>query len=70
MKVVYCYDCKQKLSNDEIALNLKLLGKYIGKFRCDCCLSATLGCERQKLVNWMSYYKNSGCILFQTIYTD
>ena len=70
MKVLYCHDCNNKISNDEIALNLKLLGKQIGVFRCSSCLSAVLGCEIELLKKMTDYYKNSGCILFQTTYTD
>lgn len=70
MKVIRCQDCSQKLCNDEIALNLKIFGKYIGNFHCSSCLSVTLGCDIEKLKEMMFYYKNSGCFLFQTAYTD
>ncbi len=70
MKVIHCCDCNRKLTNDEVAVNIKLLGKCIGTFRCKHCLSAALGCELEKMSEMIAYFKNSGCILFQTLYTD
>jgi hypothetical protein len=52
----------------EIALNLKLLGRHIGSFRCDQCLSKVLGCSQAKLIRLARYYQESGCILFQRSY--
>jgi hypothetical protein len=70
MKAIHCHDCDQIVSNDEIALNMKLFGKYIGTYRCNRCLSEALGCEVERLEKMVSYYKNSGCNLFQIYYTD
>jgi hypothetical protein len=70
MKKVNCHDCRKIIDNNEIALNLKLLGKQIGMFRCYHCLSYYLDCEAVKLKEMAEYYKSSGCIMFQTNYTD
>jgi hypothetical protein len=69
MKTVHCHDCNKVISNDEIALNIKLLGKYIGTYRCNRCLSGVLGCETKRLEKMADDYKRSGCILFQISYT-
>jgi hypothetical protein len=69
MKKVLCHDCGKNINNYENALNLKLLGKQIGTFRCYGCLAKHLGCEAKKLIEMAEYYKNSGCFLFQTNYT-
>jgi hypothetical protein len=66
MKKVHCHDCGNQIDNNEIALNLKLLGKQIGIFRCYHCLSGYLGCDTIRLKEMADYFKNSGCILFQT----
>jgi hypothetical protein len=70
MKKLNCHCCNKRIDNNEIALNLKLLGKQIGIFRCYQCLSEYLSCEEKKLEEMAEYYKNSGCIVFQTNYTD
>jgi hypothetical protein len=68
MKSVYCHNCTNELCNDEIALNLKLLGKHIGTFQCYHCLSKYIGSDITKLQSMSEYYRSSGCILFQTSY--
>ncbi len=70
MKIVHCNDCKQRISNDEIALNIKLLGKHNARLRCNHCLSKTLGCNEEKLREMTVFLKNSGCMLFQRTYID
>lgn len=69
MKKVHCHKCKTELSNDEIALNLKLLGKHIGTLHCYRCLSVSLRCEADRLEKLAEQYKSSGCLLFQKKYT-
>lgn len=70
MKTVHCHDCDCIISNEEIALNLKLLGKHIGKLSCYACLSKALGMKEEKLMNMVDFFITSGCILFQKRYTD
>ncbi|MDF2484567.1 MAG: hypothetical protein K0R46_735 [Herbinix sp.] len=67
MKKVACCNCKKEVGDTEVALNLKLLGKHIGNFRCFGCLSVNLNCDRDKLIRLAQHYKDSGCILFMTI---
>ncbi len=69
MKRVHCHGCTKELSNNEIALNLKLLGKHIGSLHCYQCLSESLGCDTVRLQELAEQYKSSGCLLFQTNYT-
>jgi hypothetical protein len=69
VKKINCCDCKKEIEDNEIALNLKLLGKQIGKYRCYHCLSGHLGCEAGKLKEMAHFYKSSGCFLFQIKYT-
>lgn len=69
MKKVHCHKCTKELSNNEIALNLKLLGKHIGTLHCYQCLSEHLCCDTDKLKGLAERYKSSGCLLFQTKYT-
>ncbi len=68
MKKVNCDHCDKELCNDEIALNLKLLGKQIGNFKCYQCLSQYFSFDTEKLISLAEYYKNSGCFLFQISY--
>ncbi len=69
MKKVHCHKCRAELSNNEIALNLKLLGKHIGTLHCYQCLSEHLCCETARLEELAEQYKSSGCLLFQRNYT-
>lgn len=69
MRTVYCSDCKEKVVNDEIAINIKVLGKQIGTVRCYDCLSKVLSCEVTKLKELAEYYKMTGCTVFQTTFT-
>lgn len=68
MRIVCCTDCKSKVINDEIAINIKILGKQIGSVRCYDCLSKALSCESIKLKELAEYYKVTGCTVFQTKY--
>ncbi len=70
MKQVCCHDCNVKIGNDEIAFNLKLLGKYIGNFYCNRCMSEKMGIEYDGLMKMISTLKTSGCIMFQKSYIE
>ncbi len=67
MKTVACCNCKKVICDTEIALNMKLLGRHIGYFRCFHCLSGYINCDSDRLIRLAKYYKDSGCILFKTI---
>ena len=69
MKVVHCHLCGTRMQNDEIALNLKLLGRQIGVTKCLPCLAEFLGCDEQELNIRMQQYKETGCLLFTRQYT-
>jgi hypothetical protein len=68
MKEVHCAGCNKKVTNDEIAVNIKILGKQIGIIRCYDCLAAFLNCSRAKLLELSEHYKSSGCNFFKINY--
>ena len=70
MKIVHCKQCGTRLSNNEIALNIKIFGKQVGVIKCYDCLADLLDCNSGKLRNMALYYKNTGCSVFQTKYTE
>ena len=69
MRKVYCSVCKAIVVNDEIAINIKLLGKQIGTVKCYDCLANALSCKSSKLKELVQYYKVTGCTVFKTIFT-
>ncbi len=68
MKHIGCADCGRSLINDEIALNLKLRGRSIGRFSCYSCLAQRLDCDDEKLHSMVEYYRENGCELFTQVY--
>lgn len=58
------------VDNDEIALNIKILGKQIGTVLCIECLAKDLDCDVNKLKDMANYYKSTGCHIFQRKYTN
>ena len=68
MKAIWCNSCKEALSNDDIALNLRLSGKGTARFYCARCLSQRLGCSSAELGELKEYFKQIGCELFQRTY--
>lgn len=68
MKEVHCAVCNKKVINDEVAINVKILGKQIGNIRCYDCLSEVVSCSKSKLIELSEYYKSSGCNLFKINY--
>ncbi|WP_313132069.1 hypothetical protein [Anaerocolumna sp.] len=68
MKEVHCAICNKNVKNDEIALNVKILGKQLGSIRCYDCLAAVMNCSTSKLTELSDYYKSSGCNLFKINY--
>lgn len=68
MKNISCSFCKNPVTNDEVALNVKLIGKQLGSIRCYKCMADFLNLPEVKLIELASYYKNSGCLAFTTNY--
>ena len=64
MKAVFCAECRQKLSTDEVALNQRLLGMHIGRFYCLGCLARRMGTSYEHLQKMMIHYKEIGCAYF------
>lgn len=69
MKIVHCAKCNIVVKNEEIALNIKIIGKQIGMIRCYNCLADALACDVTKLEKMANYYKSTGCSIFQRKYT-
>ena len=69
MKTVHCEECRCAVTNNEIALNIKLLGKQIATVRCYACLAEALNCTVKELNEKVQYYKDMGCTVFEKIYT-
>jgi len=70
MREIHCARCKAKVSNNEIALNIKLLGKQISTVKCYNCLSKSFYCGVSELQEKVDFYKSMGCTLFEIDYTD
>ena len=68
MKEVHCVICSKKVTNDEVAMNVKVLGKQLGTIRCYDCLASVMSCSKTKLIELSEYYKSSGCNLFKINY--
>lgn len=59
-----CVNCDVTLSKDEVALNKKLLGRSIKKFRCLRCLADYLECSEEDLRVKIQEFIEQGCGLF------
>lgn len=60
-----CQYCETILSEDEIALCKKLLGRDIKKFMCLECMADHLGCSVEDLEIKIEEFKEQGCTLFK-----
>ena len=65
MSRIQCVYCNEKLCNNLIALNKKLLGRKIGKFMCLGCLADYLNCSTDDLLVKIEEFKEQGCALFR-----
>ena len=63
-KTIVCYECRNRLKKDEIALCKKLLDIDTGDFYCIDCLSAYLECTKEDLEIKTQEFKEQGCTLF------
>lgn len=68
LRSIKCKQCKGEMSNNEVALNFKILGKQISKLYCYECLSIRLECEVDQLRQKAIELKRSGCALFKIDY--
>lgn len=59
-----CCDCDKKLSKDEVALSLKMLGRNIESFFCLECLAKYIECDVASLKKKIMEFKEQGCTLF------
>lgn len=60
-----CVDCgKSVRKKDEIAMNLKLMGRGINKFRCKKCLMKDMNWTKEDWDKQVERFKESGCSLF------
>ena len=63
-KIKQCCYCNEKLSNDEVALNRKLIDKDVKEYMCLECMSEQFGCEVDDLKVKIDEFKEQGCTLF------
>ena len=68
MKNIYCNDCEINLTNDEIALNLKLSGKSTYEFLCIDCMSKIMETTSNELLLLKNHIKDMGCSYFKQTY--
>lgn len=64
MNAFYCYQCKAKLTKDEVALNKKIIDINTRDNLCLHCLSDSLGCTVEDLQIKIDEFKEQGCTLF------
>lgn len=70
MKAITCCKCGDRLLNQDVAMNLKLLGRQIGVVYCVACLARHLGAREDQLRERQRQYMQTGCSLFARRYTD
>ena len=70
MKRILCRECREKLGNREIALNLKLRGRAVGTFFCLRCLAVQTGSTGEELTQMAVFFQANGCELFARKYVD
>lgn len=60
-----CIECgKAVRKKDEIAMNLKLVGREINKFKCKKCLIKDLKITKEDWNKYIEDFKTQGCNLF------
>lgn len=56
-----CRKCGKPLVKDEKPINLKLISRDVKEFYCVSCLSEKLGCDKQKIYDYIDLLRKSGC---------
>lgn len=60
-----CIECRKAVrKKDEIAMNLKLVGREINKFKCKKCLIKDLKITKEDWNKYIEDFKTQGCNLF------
>ena len=59
-----CRDCGRMLTNDEVALNKKLIFPDVKEFQCLECMSESFNCDVADLKIKIDEFKEQGCTLF------
>ena len=65
-----CKTCGVCLSNDEVGLNQKLLGRTVTEFFCLDCLAVQFHCTRTLLEDKIEQFRRLGCALFTVSRSD
>ena len=61
---VKCTECGIHLTQDDIGLTKKLLGKTLTEYCCVHCISKRLNVSEQRLREKIEEFRKSGCTLF------
>lgn len=59
-----CCECNRVLTNNEIGLSMKLLGRNIESYFCISCLAVYVDCSIDDLKQKIEDFKSQGCTLF------
>lgn len=70
MKPVFCGECAERTSADEVALNLKLFGMHVGRFFCLKCLARRLNTQPENLRELIVRFRKNGCTYFTRLMED
>jgi hypothetical protein len=61
-----CFACgKDQLTNDEVGINKKMIGRDIKKFYCIDCLAEYFCVTKDDLLAKIEEFKGQGCTLFK-----
>lgn len=64
MRKICCERCGTEIDKDVIALNKKLISKYVKEFFCIRCLADYLDTNEEALFEKIEQFKEEGCALF------
>lgn len=59
-----CHRCGNKISTNEIGLNIKFFGKGVTEYLCLSCLAEYFSVSEDLLKEKIEQYKKNGCLLF------
>lgn len=63
-KADFCLNCGSILSENEIAMHKKLIGRYSENFLCTECIAEKFGVTPELIREKTQYFIKSGCTLF------